>query len=44
MTIVNFTVESDIGLRRTVNEDRAAFLERPDRFKLAIISRWHGWT
>lgn len=42
MTFVNFTVESDIGLKRTVNEDRAAFFERPDRFKLAILADGMG--
>ena len=40
--IVNFTVESDIGLKRTINEDRAAFFERPDHFKLAILADGMG--
>lgn len=39
---MNFTVESDIGLKRTVNEDRAAFFERPDGFKLAILADGMG--
>ena len=39
---MKFTVESDIGLKRTVNEDRAAFFERPDRFKLAILADGMG--
>ena len=39
---MNFTVESDIGLKRTINEDRAAFFERPDRFKLAILADGMG--
>ncbi len=39
---MNFTVESDIGLKRTMNEDRAAFIERPDQFKLAILADGMG--
>ncbi len=39
---MNFTVESDVGLKRTINEDRAAFFERPDRFKLAILADGMG--
>ena len=39
---MNFTVESDVGLRRTVNEDRVAFIERPDQFKLAILADGMG--
>lgn len=39
---MNFTVESDIGLKRTINEDRAAFFLRPDRFKLAILADGMG--
>ena len=35
-------MESDIGLKRTINEDRAAFFERPDRFKLAILADGMG--
>lgn len=37
-----FTVESDIGLKRSVNEDRAAFIERPDHFKLAVLADGMG--
>jgi PPM family protein phosphatase len=39
---MDFTVESDIGLKRTINEDRAAFYERPDQFKLAILADGMG--
>lgn len=39
---MNFTVESDIGLKRTINEDRAAFIERPDSFKLAVLADGMG--
>lgn len=39
---MNFTVESDIGLKRTINEDRAAFFERPDHFKLAVLADGMG--
>ena len=42
MTFVKFTVESDRGLKRTINEDRAAFYERPDHFKLAILADGMG--
>ncbi len=42
MTFLKFTVESDIGLKRKVNEDRAAFVERPDHFKLAILADGMG--
>ena len=37
-TIVNFTVESDIGLKRKINEDRAAFFERPAHFNDGILA------
>lgn len=37
-----FTVESDIGLKRAVNEDRAAVIERPDNFKLAVLADGMG--
>lgn len=37
-----FTVESDIGLKRAVNEDRAAVIERPDRLKLAVLADGMG--
>lgn len=39
---MNFTVESDIGLKRTINEDRAAFFERPDQLKMAILADGMG--
>lgn len=39
---MNFTVESDIGLKRTINEDRAAFFERPDHLKIAILADGMG--
>lgn len=39
---MNFTVESDIGLKRTINEDRAAFFERADHLKMAILADGMG--
>lgn len=39
---MDFTVESDVGLKRTVNEDRVAFVERPDQYKLAILADGMG--
>lgn len=39
---MKYTVESDIGLRRAVNEDRAAFFQRPDHYCLAIIADGMG--
>ena len=39
---MKFTVESDIGRKRMVNEDRVAFIEHPDRFKLAILADGMG--
>lgn len=42
MTFLKFTVESDIGRKRIVNEDRVAFLEHPDNFKLAILADGMG--
>ena len=42
MIFLKFTVESDIGLKRKINEDRAAFVERPDHFKLAILADGMG--
>lgn len=42
MTTVKFTVESDVGRKRVVNEDRAAFVERPDQYKLAILADGMG--
>lgn len=37
-----FTVESDIGLKRTVNEDRVAFVERSDQVRLALLADGMG--
>lgn len=42
MITVKFTVESDIGRKRIVNEDRATFIERPDHYKLAILADGMG--
>ncbi len=42
MIPLKYTVESDIGLKRKINEDRAAFVERPDHFKLAILADGMG--
>lgn len=42
MISVRFTVESDIGRKRVVNEDRAIFLERTDHFKLAVLADGMG--
>ena len=42
VTIVKFTVESDVGRKRVINEDRAAFLERPDSLKLALLADGMG--
>lgn len=39
---MKFTTESDIGRKRMVNEDRVAFFEHPDRFKLAILADGMG--
>lgn len=39
---MKFTVESDIGRKRVVNEDRAAFLERTDHYKLAVLADGMG--
>ncbi|WP_107839306.1 Stp1/IreP family PP2C-type Ser/Thr phosphatase [Metasolibacillus meyeri] len=39
---MNFTVESDVGLKRSENEDRVAFCERPDKYKLAILADGMG--
>ena len=39
---MNFTVESDVGLKRTINEDRVAFFTRPDQFKMAILADGMG--
>lgn len=42
MIPLKFTVESDIGLKRTINEDRAAFFERSDALKLAVLADGMG--
>ena len=42
MITVKYTIESDIGKKRAVNEDRVAFIERPDRYKLAILADGMG--
>ena len=39
---MNFTVESDIGLKRTVNEDRVIVIERPDNLLLAVLADGMG--
>jgi len=39
---MRFTVEVDIGRKREINEDRAAFLERPDQLKLALLADGMG--
>ncbi|MEC1179401.1 Stp1/IreP family PP2C-type Ser/Thr phosphatase [Metasolibacillus meyeri] len=39
---MNFTVESDVGLKRSENEDRVAFCERPDKYKLAVLADGMG--
>lgn len=39
---MNFTVKSDIGKKRKVNEDRVAFIERPDHFKMAVLADGMG--
>lgn len=42
MIPLKFTVESDVGLKRAINEDRAAFFERPDQIKLAVLADGMG--
>lgn len=42
MIVMKYTVESDIGQKRAINEDRAAFFERPDGLKLAIVADGMG--
>lgn len=39
---MKYTFESDVGRKRAINEDRVAFIERPDRFKLAILADGMG--
>ena len=42
MSFVRYTVESDVGKKRVINEDRAAFFERSDTLKLAILADGMG--
>ena len=39
---MKYTVESDIGLKRAINEDRAAFFKRPDFYELALLADGMG--
>jgi len=39
---VKYTVESDVGLKRTINEDRAAVFERKDGLSLAVVADGMG--
>ena len=39
---MRYTVESDVGKKRAINEDRAAFFERSDTLKLAILADGMG--
>ncbi|AVK83113.1 Stp1/IreP family PP2C-type Ser/Thr phosphatase [Lysinibacillus sp. B2A1] len=39
---MKYTVESDIGLKRAINEDRAAFFKRPDGLALALVADGMG--
>ncbi|MBK3494436.1 Stp1/IreP family PP2C-type Ser/Thr phosphatase [Viridibacillus sp. YIM B01967] len=39
---MEYIVASDIGRKRTVNEDRAKFIERQDSYKLAIVADGMG--
>ena len=39
---MKYTVESDVGKKRVINEDRAAFFERSDNIKLAILADGMG--
>ncbi len=39
---MEYTVESDIGLKRSINEDRAAFFKRPDGLALALVADGMG--
>ncbi|MGG0665386.1 Stp1/IreP family PP2C-type Ser/Thr phosphatase [Viridibacillus arvi] len=39
---MEYIVASDIGRKRTVNEDRAIFIEREDAYKLAIVADGMG--
>lgn len=42
MSFVRYTVESDVGKKRAINEDRAAFLERSGTLKLAVLADGMG--
>lgn len=42
MSFVKYTVESDVGKKRSVNEDRAALFERGENLKLAILADGMG--
>ncbi|MEG0260434.1 MAG: Stp1/IreP family PP2C-type Ser/Thr phosphatase [Lysinibacillus sp.] len=39
---MKYTVESDIGLKRVINEDRAAFFKRSDGYALALVADGMG--
>lgn len=39
---MKYTVESDIGLKRSINEDRAAFFRREDGVQLALVADGMG--
>lgn len=39
---MKYTVESDVGKKRAINEDRAAFFERSENVKLAILADGMG--
>ena len=39
---MKYTVESDIGRKRAINEDRAAFFERSDTLKMAVLADGMG--
>ena len=42
MSFVKYTVESDVGKKRAINEDRAALFERSENVKLAILADGMG--
>ena len=39
---MKYTVESDVGKKRVINEDRAALFERNDKIMLAILADGMG--
>ena len=39
---MKYTIESDIGRKRTINEDRVTFVERSDNLKLAVLADGMG--